>query len=487
MKTVFSGDMVFHVWANQSAPHGRRSDGRVYFEGRALYSYGSHFCLGYVMPDGVTLLNSDSYSVSTSKHQGQTRNAARGATHRVPNLTRLVQSYALSMLERGGNDKAEIKRARESIVRFVTENALGFESDESALYLLNLAKRPRAWASIKAKAIKARDAKRAADAKSEHAQKVRDARRMGEMSERDFSDWIARRLESPAWGRFDNGRGWKEYRKATQAETLATIATELRRAKRVAASDLGKRINATLAARVKAVADKAKHAAKWESVGDDLAAWIATVGTARELWRERMARGPLSREANNRLKQAVQWLLAHDRAALITAKGKASLAAIVANCDALEAQEVERENRERMEREREARESWLAGIGSRHVRFSDEQGGAMLRAVDVERDDSGAIIEGTLQTSHGADVPLVHALKAFAFVRRVVTTGGRWQANGHTIRVGHFRVDSISSDGTMKAGCHVIHLAEMERLAGELGVAGIAASDEALEESGHAR
>ena len=107
----------------------------------------------------------------------------------------------------------------------------------------------------------------------------------------------------------------------------------------------------------------------------------------------------------------------------------------------------------------------------------------MLRATGVERDDTGRITGGTLETSHGADVPLRHALKAFAFVRRVVATGQAWHANGHCIRVGHFRVDSIDTAGTMRAGCHTIHLGEMERLAAALGVADLAPSDSALEPS----
>ena len=106
-----------------------------------------------------------------------------------------------------------------------------------------------------------------------------------------------------------------------------------------------------------------------------------------------------------------------------------------------------------------------------------------MRATGVERDAAGRIVAGTLETSHGADVPLPHALKAFAFVRRVVATGQPWHANGHCIRVGHFRVDSIAADGTMKAGCHTIHLGEMERLAAALGVADVAPSDAALESS----
>src|SRR5690606_39179295 len=143
---------------------------------------------------------------------------------------------------------------------------------------------------------------------------------------------------------------------------------------------------------------------------------------------------------------------------------------------------AKREEHERLEREREKREAWQSGE-SVYFNSRDELGAAYLRAVKVERDESGAIVDGTLETSQGASVPLIHALKAFAFVRRVVESGVAWQSNGKTIRVGHFRIDKIESDGTMRAGCHILRYPEMCRVAATIGVDGIASSDEALMES----
>lgn len=474
MKTVFSGDMLFHVWANQSAPTGRRSDGRVHFDGPTLYSYGRHFALGHIMPDGAALLNADSYSISTSKHQSQTRRAVRGVAYSVPNLTDLANGYAF---------RADPANARDSIVRHVTENALRYP-DDSAVYLLTLAKRPRAWPSIKAAAERARDKAKAAEKAREIASRKGEAERMAALTDGEFSDLIAARIDSPAWGRFARPNGYgHDHRKATPAETLATFATELHRMGVTARAHCGKRTIATLKTRLASVRGQARELAKWESHGEALAYFRRVKEAGRALFAERMGHGPLGRDANKRLGAIAAWFLAHDRAALISPAGRVTLESIVANCATLESEAAARETAERMEKERAAREAWLAGEGPRHVRFSDATGAAMLRAVGVERDESGAIVGGTLETSHGADVPLPHALKAFAFVRRVVATGQAWHANGHTIRVGHFRVDSIAPDGTMRAGCHTLHLAEMERLAAELGTgaADLQPSDSALE------
>lgn len=112
-------------------------------------------------------------------------------------------------------------------------------------------------------------------------------------------------------------------------------------------------------------------------------------------------------------------------------------------------------------------------------------GGAMLRAVNVARDDSGAIVGGDLETSQSARVPLTHALRVFRFLKLCRERGEAWHKNGRTIRVGIFQVDSVQPNGDFVAGCHMIKFAEVERLAAALGVADLAPAD-TREEGVHA-
>lgn len=109
----------------------------------------------------------------------------------------------------------------------------------------------------------------------------------------------------------------------------------------------------------------------------------------------------------------------------------------------------------------------------------------LIRATGVERDASGAIVGGLLETSHGADVPLAHAVKAFRFVKLVRERGETWRRNGRTIRVGHYQIDAIDAGG-FTAGCHRINWGEIERLARELGVLDAPADDSAVIQSAHA-
>ena len=104
-------------------------------------------------------------------------------------------------------------------------------------------------------------------------------------------------------------------------------------------------------------------------------------------------------------------------------------------------------------------------------------GAAMLRATGVTRDAAGEIIGGTLETSQGAAVPLAHALRVFRFLKLCRERGQTWRANGRSLRVGHFKVDSVDPNGDFRAGCHRIEWSEVSALAESLGVANLGAVD----------
>lgn len=69
MQTVFTNDMVAHVWAQQSQDHGRNSGETFYFNGATVYSYGSHFPIARFVGNGsAVLFTTDDYSTTTSTH-----------------------------------------------------------------------------------------------------------------------------------------------------------------------------------------------------------------------------------------------------------------------------------------------------------------------------------------------------------------------------------------------------------------------------------
>lgn len=118
------------------------------------------------------------------------------------------------------------------------------------------------------------------------------------------------------------------------------------------------------------------------------------------------------------------------------------------------------ENNKRM---REYLTEWRAGGNVPGFwRITDETGGAYLR------------IQGDkVQTSLGATVPLEHAKRVLKFWRsRVGTTPGaviEWSADERSnslseTTLGHFTLNRINSDGSIRAGCHLINRPEIERL-----------------------
>lgn len=70
---------VAHVWAQQTQDGARTPTGHCYFTGNTIYSYGTHFPMGVIMKDKkgreLVALNTDSYSVTTSKQKSYVRYA----------------------------------------------------------------------------------------------------------------------------------------------------------------------------------------------------------------------------------------------------------------------------------------------------------------------------------------------------------------------------------------------------------------------------
>lgn len=74
MKRVFSDiHQIAHLWAHQVQDEARNPQGNFYFYQNTIYSYGSHFPCGKIVfnrsGEKAYVVNSDSYSNTTSKHQ----------------------------------------------------------------------------------------------------------------------------------------------------------------------------------------------------------------------------------------------------------------------------------------------------------------------------------------------------------------------------------------------------------------------------------
>ena len=437
----YANDTLCHVWASGKKYEAQSNHGSMFFEGRALYSYGRHYAVAVRMPDNVVILNSSKASVTTSRHCSYaTRATSHMARYYVPELEDIATALA--------NDNREDWQ-ESAIARHARKHALAMTSDALA-YLMQCAGMSPSKAAKAASAARKAAEREAADKAAKAAKRANDAA-----------------LEAA-----------RQYAAMTSAERQAAIAHLSGQwspvnALKVAASNARK-------------AHKAAKARGWNAMAASVWQYIRALDSKRrrmEANREKhKARGYMRDKvraargyAGKQWDSIESWELRRvtDSFGYIARNGKGlsqaqrdSLLSVANRADSIRNEREAIEAARRFEREREAREAWLNGA-SGYWRGTDSQGGAMLRATGLERDESGTITGGTLETSQGASVPLIHAIKIFQIARACREAGRTMEPRA---RVGFYTVDKVDSSGGFNAGCHRINWPEIERLAASLGL-----------------
>jgi len=70
-----------------------------------------------------------------------------------------------------------------------------------------------------------------------------------------------------------------------------------------------------------------------------------------------------------------------------------------------------------------------------------------------------------VETSLGATVNIKYIKAAWDQVKKCKLNRISWKPNGHKILLGHFTLDKINPDGSIKAGCHTIKYGPIKYLA----------------------
>lgn len=487
----YNNSQVAHVWAQgDETKSGQSNNGNFYFEGRNLFSYGSHFLVGRIMADGVALLNADSYSVSTSGHQSD---ASRAISHRdhfyIPRLTDFAT--ILARLDRKSEFSAEGRKhlkadARKLLLERASDltrrrNAYRYESasdhddrDESGAYIARLAGIPLAqWESIKRQRAKLDAAEERKRQRREHKDSIARAIHYADMSDSEWRQFMAK--DQSKYQSFYDGEAKALYHaiKTAKAEKFSAKRRAIlkeRRADALRRKNGYESINASYY--------------RWTMIRRAIAGVRAAVGVlaaespypipTRESAVASLAAKFAELSNCSAFPEATRQRLRDQSEALQTIRDNMA-EELRQYCEA----EAARRDAERAEAARLAtlkREeqiaAWHKGAPVR-IHFDAESGGAAIR-----------IVGDQLETSHGATVPLAHAVKAFRFVKLVRQRGVAWERNGKTIRVGHFQIDRIDAEGNFTAGCHKFTWPEIERAAILAGVAEESADDSAVEPSG---
>lgn len=490
-KSVLDNHGVAHAWAHMGQDWGRSGNGNFYFEGATLYSYGSHFAVGYRLlaadgdrHGGFALMNANSYSVSTSGQQSDARGAVRHLTsYSVPDLTQIIDALPRKI----GDALPEWKAKRLS--DFIAA-AIGKLDADAALFLLRLVKPAATSATVaRMKATAERNAAKAKDAtaKREHKALIEQGARLIEA--RKDSGFPARLAEM--------SRALRTMRGTPNPYDFNRYLKQLRACHKAASKSGYMARKAALWAIIKEV-DGAMKAALSAHAAASRNAYTREKAKAFRDYSARHAAGTLSRSYDyQQFATACEWLLTHApgisaaRPAITQTRLDACArhAEILAIENAAAREKREREAAEKHEKQAATRAAWLAGTAPRSSGYGlvDSKGRALVRAVDVTRGavplEGGhgtavlGITGGTLETSQGATVPLVDAIKVFRFVKLCRDRGQGWKRNGARLPVGGFQVDSIDKSGAFVAGCHSFSWEEIERLASLLGLADIAPLD----------
>lgn len=476
----FSNQQVCHLWASGNKESAKAFS--IEFDGREIFSWGRHYLLGFKLSAATFLLNSRKFSVSTSKHQSYASRATHGRTFWIDGLTdyrdelRDIARYA-NRKGAPAPDAIGQASAESGAVRMIRKLAPRGKNREMLEMLADYADIApgRARKMIDA-AIRAGEADKAKAAKKEASAERAAAMAWAKRPRADTESEIVSQVAAL--------KGGSAYQARDALHKLEWRVKEAGRNHRAASkAGLSKRTVAAIWWHVKAYrAAIADHKAKADQ--RERLAFFGKHRVALLAGLERVAIMPDSVESPGFVFGTFA-AIARNAASLAPARHMppatlAKLTSLIAWADSRADWETAESCRIANIKKAAEIVEWRAGRGPSYFRFDSDHGGAAIRATDVERDASGAIIGGTLETSHGASVPLPHAIKAFRFVKLCRERGTGWASNGRIIRVGYYQIDGITADGDFKAGCHNFRWLEIAALAESLGVFDLAPDESAV-------
>lgn len=433
-KQVFgSHSDLAHVWAQQSFAYGRASDGRMYFEGATIYSYGHHFPMATFTPyrvDGqqLVLVNSRSYSVSTGKHQRHVWHALRGLsviTADVPNLTELRIDAAGKIT----GSKAELNAAFDALL--IDAASVNGGSLTVAHAFKRAAKLGRdvpadlgAWnekrlATIKAKGAhdKLDNAKRIITAAHNNLPTLKtDGNTWNAGQQRDN---VKRDLTALRGARnLVSKNGFSSY-VAKARKTIAALATLHTQA-------------IEIYEKAHAAENRERHLRELDAiVSGERAYFVDQDSSAARLFK--LASDERRPDDARKVLDLVQVIKLRTETAWRAPR------------------EEELRYSYRTTRKLVTAENWIEGAGDANAYH--------LAETLVRRKGD------RLETSRGARAPWKLCVAAFLIAQECRRTGTAWHKNGERCNLGSYELDSVSANGTLRAGCHTIQWDEILRLA----------------------
>lgn len=182
MAEVFSNDMVAHVWAQQRQQSGRSHNGNFYFEGRTLYSYGTHYPVGiFAAVGGPVFLNSSKSSITT---EGKHKDPAHHAVRHLERLWLPELDEVADVIGRAGRNGGRLpadapEHHKRNVESYLAKHWRSIPDDsDGAAWLLRAIGSRATWAAMRARFAAKADAKAAREKAGLKAQAVKAGREL---------------------------------------------------------------------------------------------------------------------------------------------------------------------------------------------------------------------------------------------------------------------------------------------------------------------
>lgn len=525
VKTVYSPDMVCHLWANRHAHNVRNATANIYNEGGTLYSYGRHHAIATFLDNpakggtAAIVWNDNTYGQTTARHHSMAwralSTAQRAAVIRVPDLRDDVSGHVPS-LERLAAEcvKAAVSpleksdKARQARDGYISAAAAWFNSARALYAYTGNTKAGAAVPTIPDNADKA--AIKAVLLSINRAEYLKaaaafDSRAIGYFASAEYNAQCGNYRTAAKYAIDSENtakRAAAEYIKAGAKVPKASTAAAKRAAAFIAEH--------AAACRREVVAE---HAANIKTTERGI--MIALAGLRRPVNRVPGAAVPrmhsetsfqwaiermewpapdiyaeLWANPKERAIKAAQWAAVRGRvyrliaSQLLTAaieRARADLSSYMQSVELGGGYSVPSDNVSYRARQYAAAYAMHGGkpsalileraaaaiadikaISENHAARMAERNAAKIaewRAggrVSVPRDipPMVRIVGDILETSHGASVPVPHAVRLIDIARRAAERGGADYESGTGPKVGHFTVTNIGADMSAVIGCH---------------------------------
>lgn len=527
MRNVYPTDNIAHLWIHQTQDSARNnSGGNFYFSGPTLYSYGSHFVCGYIMPrehyGACVLVNSSSYSNTTARHMCNTRRAIPSSFREIYVNGLNDDSTRYCSGERGARDICEklLKEFRAAVSAAATVKnvhastrganlATAIDRLADLRYLLECdAKRKIEYARPMLRQLPSvADVPTVSDMPAKQARETAHAF-AGKVLRQQYRDElqtivqnIDHALSYATW--YAAGNIEREYRHtAHHALERANDARLLITGAKHAAKLGGARVPASVTAADKALPaivaalqqmdareTRAKNIERYESahfelreiLASDAQTWRAR-DRLQEMRRAGNALSSLDTDAEKQQRMvdidACADAIAADNAA--TASERAlkmlQLAGEMFRADKLDDAARLARMSEKLDAGRAPEcADMLAAIDARENVLNAERIAAWRSGASVRMDhdrEAGALlrlVNGKIETSWGADVPVSVAPIVWKAANACRDAGAAHEFDANTApRLGHFKMDKIDADGSIHVGCHFIRFTELQVIAAAL-------------------